>query len=637
MLFSNVVDYLEQLVGIVLTPINPSTSPLIITSVDRSQKKYLLRLESEQKISSRTFRELDEIWQQLALHKYVNVDQALSGVGSSRNQPETILSHFPNVEHFKYLNRKHLLLRSKNTHELGSQKEVTSSDQKILKKLIDHQRMFNVELTRNQLDQNIFKLQESIQQVSSRFPGEPFVFEFNNVLFDLKRLQSEISKTIVSLDVISSEVGATQSFDLKAKDSQMLDLDKLADLSIYTGIDDDDNEDDEPTSDVFQPIFRRQTPTLTLLYDRLFFKEIEMQPAYQRKDRIWPEKLKSKLIESILMGLPLPVFYFGEKPDGNWIVIDGLQRLSTIQDFMLDKFFLKDLEKLESLNGKFFSKLDRTDIRKIKESEITAYVVDASVGSEESVVELFRRINTYGVQLSSQEIRNAMHLGTSVYFLRLLTESQEFKIATDSVVSSKRQKDMELCLGAVAYILNGYQYYGTKSYDEFLRLAMKMLNKEKLVLPDDQGVIDISESSLLVELKKRFSRAVLFAKEIFEDAAFRKNINSNKVEPLSKPLFELLTAIFSSLTLEQMDQVRKSKVNLVDCFYSAIEKDSPAYAQWGSNTFIEAGRGFRYSISQSTGKRITVQYRFSAMIQMIFETTGVQVKMQPMNTEYVNA
>ena len=102
---------------------------------------------------------------------------------------------------------------------------------------------------------------------------------------------------------------------------------------------------------------RQLTPVLSLIYDRLQFGDIELQPDFQRKDRIWKGDKQAKLIESILMGLPLPVFYFAEKPDGSWIVVDGLQRITSVYDFMRGEFPLQKLEVLEQHNTKYFKDL----------------------------------------------------------------------------------------------------------------------------------------------------------------------------------------------------------------------------------------------------------------------------------------
>ena len=644
MQFAEILDQIEKLTGKLLQPINPTTSPIIISNFDRSQEKYYLEIEGDSKQKSRSFKELEEIWTQLILNGYVNVDQALYGAGSSRNQPETVLSYLPNIEYFKYADKKHLLFRRTATHELGTQQEVLTSDQIILKKQIDNQRSFDIEKTAFTLKNNVLLFQEKIKSLAKRFPDEKILSEFENIAFELQSIHSDIAQTIVSLDEENYYAKLKEYSNPEASPLQDTNLDELADSPLFTGIEKepetlDDSSDSALSNDeyVHQPVFRRQTPTLTLLYDRLHFHEIEMQPAYQRSDRIWLPKMKSKLIESILMGLPLPVFYFGEKRDGNWVVIDGLQRLSTIQDFISDSFLLSDLEKIPTLNGKKFSTLSRAEARKLKESEITAYIVDASEGSEEAVIELFHRINTYGVQLSEQEIRNALHLGTSVQFLRLLANSPQFKIATNGVVNKKRQKDIELCLGAIAYMLMGYKTYNEKTYDAFLRKAMKILNEENLEVNEDGRIEDIKRSSLLNNLAFKFTNALLFAKEIFGDATFRKNINSGKSEPLSKPLFELITAVFSNLTSEQMNKIRAHKAKFVSSFFDAIENESITYAKWTSDTYNEKGRGFAYSISQSTSKRVTVLYRFDALINILEISTGASVVINPLAEESSHA
>ncbi|MBK1888600.1 DUF262 domain-containing protein [Undibacterium sp. 14-3-2] len=644
MQFADALDQIEKLTGKLLQPINPTTSPIVISNFDRSQEKYYLQIDGESKQKSRSFKELEEIWTQLILNGYANVDQALYGAGSSRNQPETVLSYLPNIEYFKYADKKHLLFRLSETHELGTQKEVLAADQPILKKQIDTQRSFNIGKTAFTLKTNVLLLEEKIKFLAKRFSNEKFLPELENIAFAFQSIHSDIAEAIVSLD--EKYYGSKSKVYNKSEISLLQDtkLDELADLPLFTGIEKESDITDESLDDeiraesyVHQPVFRRQTPTLTLLYERLQFHEIEMQPAYQRSERIWLPKMKSKLIESILMGLPLPVFYFGEKRDGNWVVIDGLQRLSTIQDFISDKFTLTDLEKIPTLNGKKFSALSRAEARKLKESEITAYIIDASEGSEEAVIELFHRINTYGVPLSEQEIRNALHLGTSVQFLRLLANSPQFKIATNGVVNKKRQKDLELCLGAIAFMLMGFKSYNEKTYDDFLRKAMKILNEESLEVSDDGEIEDVKKSLLLSKLATKFADSLLFAKEIFGDATFRKNVNSGKSEPLSKPLFELITAVFSNLTVDQMEVIRAHKAKFVSNFFEAVENESIEYAVWTSSVYSEKGRGFAYAISQSTSKRVTVLYRFDALINIIKISTGVNVVFSPLIKRETNA
>jgi len=635
MKFEDILDDIEKLVNIPLCSINPSTPKVKIVKFDRLKKNYHLQIENSSKISSRSFSELADIWHNLALHRYVSVDQALYGVGSSRNQPETILSNLPYIQHFKYRNKKHLLLRNKNTHELGTQHELPNTDFKIIKRLIDNHKSINISRINNDFEISIIILEKNINFLKTRYGGDQSIYDLENTLLQLKKIQQEIESTIVSVDD-TKEIENPQETIYSEDEIKSLRPENIIDSPIFTGVDDgnEDNDEDNDENDVstkivdsstlsaierfIRPNFRRQTPTFSLLYERLQFNEIEMQPAYQRKDRIWPPSQRSKLIESILIGLPLPTFYFGERTNGNWIIIDGLQRLTTVQDFLSNKFALRDLEDVK-LNGLKFNELNRLDKRKIREFEITAYIVDTKEDTEKFVIELFHRINTYGMKLSNQEIRTAINLGSSTSYLKYLATRPSFINATNKKVNTDRQKDLELCLAALAYMLLGYKNYEYGKYDEFLGRAMKELNKEDFNLTHDTNNTFFynSKSNLLEKMTSRFLTALDFSSQIFNENAFKKTSMSEKSEPLSKPLFELIVSVFSNLTEVQMDSLKTNKEKFTREFYAAIENDSKEYSKWTSEIYEKKVRGFNYSISQSTGKRVTILYRFDAFIKML--------------------
>jgi hypothetical protein len=99
---------------------------------------------------------------------------------------------------------------------------------------------------------------------------------------------------------------------------------------------------------------------LPSLINRLKYHEI-VNPEFQRNANLWTNKQMSRLIESILLKLPLPVFYFDVSNPEKWIIVDGLQRLSTIKRFFVDKkLVLNHLEFLTDLNGKGYDDLDRS-------------------------------------------------------------------------------------------------------------------------------------------------------------------------------------------------------------------------------------------------------------------------------------
>jgi Protein of unknown function DUF262 len=642
MQFEDILTDIEKLVGLTLNSINPATPGVVLIKFDRAKKNYLLQIEGSPKQFTRTVKELADIWNHLVQQGYVNVDQALFGGGSSRNQPETIFANLPYIQHFKYNNKKHLLLRMQATHEPGTQDELSGSELRIIKKLIDKQKNLNISAVNNEFEGSLRQLEKNIQAIQARNPGDQSIKEFESTLFALKKVQQEIESTIVTLDA-QKEDRKTKKIVTVEDEIRAIKIEDIIDSPIFTGVDDgqEDSDDDEDTKldnigslsfiEKFnKPNFRRQTPTFSLLYDRLTFNEIEIQPEYQRKDRIWSITQKSKLIESILMGLPLPIFYFGERSNGNWIIIDGLQRITTIQDFMQDKFMLRDFEDTK-LNGKKFSDFNRHDVRKIREFEITAYIVDAKEENEKFITELFHRINTFGMKLSHQEIRTAINLGSSVAYLKHLATNTSFINATDNKVNADRQKDLELCLAALAYMLRGYKSYRYGKYDIFLGDAMKDLNRENFTVEYDSNNNPkySSTSIFLGRLTEKFVAALNFSKEIFGEAAFKKIRYPDKGDPLNKPLFELIISVFSNLTPQQMTLIKTNRAIFFEKFYSAIADDSDHYARWESKTYEDKKRGFDYALSQSTGKRVTVLYRFDSFIKIIEESIGCNITFTP--------
>ena len=131
-----------------------------------------------------------------------------------------------------------------------------------------------------------------------------------------------------------------------------------------------------------------------------------MHPDFQR-DFIWPDDKQSKLIESVLMRIPLPVFYLAEDSVGRMIVVDGLQRLSTFQRFVNDKLKLK-LPTQEELNGKRFSELSPKLQNRIEDCNLILYIIDAKV-PERARLDIFERVNG-GVPLTRQQMRNCLYM-----------------------------------------------------------------------------------------------------------------------------------------------------------------------------------------------------------------------------------
>ncbi|EJE8556173.1 DUF262 domain-containing protein [Vibrio vulnificus] len=628
--FKDVLVDIEKLVGKELHSINPKTPSIYVTALDGSLEKYFVSNSPNSKGAARSFRELEDIWNELTIKGFSNVDQALYGGGSSRNQPETVFAHLPYIQHFRYKNRKHLLLRNDAVHELGVLSELQSSELRMVRKKIDNYTALSNQTIADSQASIVQTLKSAFDAVTKKFPGDVIVEEAEKAVNSLLKLNQQVSEAVVTLDGgISSRTDNV--IDVTSSDKS---IDELIDDESLTGIENDVEKEAVGPIHQGKTKIRQLTPVVSLIFDRLSFGEIELQPDFQRKDRVWPEPRKSKLIESILMGLPLPVFYFAERPNGDWIIVDGLQRITTIYDFMRGEFSLNGLEVLDELNGKSFSGLERAEQRKIREYPLTAHLIDMATDKDNIIVELFHRINTYGVKLSEQEIRSALNQGTSVKFLRYLASTPEFKSVTQGKIKPDRQKDMELCLSALSFMLNGYKKFDNQ-YNKYLSDAMEGMNAHDIKL-DDESLLDEGMSKLSAEhspvyslIADKFKNGLKIAEDVFGDYAFKKIPDSAKKVPISKPLFELIVTYFSELSEEQAQQVVSRSDELIDMLYEAIDKDSADYADWESQKYEKEGRGLQYSISQSTGKNVTVRFRFESFREILKQSTGVDVELSP--------
>lgn len=254
---------------------------------------------------------------------------------------------------------------------------------------------------------------------------------------------------------------------------------------------DDEAEFLDPIMEPFNPADIEiivESKSLYSLVARMEHDEIDMNTDFQRHADLWDNKKMSRLIESILIRLPLPAFYFDISDDDKWLIVDGLQRLSAIRKFMIDKTLrLRGLEFLVELNGKKYDQIHRNYQRRLNECQITAYMIKA--GTPEDVkYSVFRRINTAGLTLNNQEIRNALIPGKDRRFLTKLASDPDF--ITMMGDQSKRMKDQELVLRFWAFYRFDYLDEGNKKeMASFLDKAMKDLSHIKQV--DRPEVVEI--------------------------------------------------------------------------------------------------------------------------------------------------
>ncbi|WP_375311067.1 DUF262 domain-containing protein [Bradyrhizobium sp. A5] len=329
--------------------------------------------------------------------------------------------------------------------------------------------------------------------------------------------------------------------------------------------------------------------TIDLIIRRIDHGEVDLAPEFQRRARVWHPRRKSQLIESLLLRIPLPVFYVAANQRDDWAVVDGLQRLTTIFDFMKGVFPLTGLEYLDALDGLTFGRLDRSMQRRIEETELVINVIQPGT-PEEVMINIFKRINTGGTPLTGQEIRNALHKGPVREFLRGLADSAEFKSATDNRVRDERMDAQEMVLRFLAFRITPWTEYKVNDLDAFLNDAMLQLNAMPQEGRDRLGM--------------EFRRAMKAATSIFEGDAFRKpRILGGGRNPVSKPLFEAWSVNLACLNDNAISRLVEQRQAVRDGF-QALVRDDPEFV---------------IAISYSTGVPRRVSTRFGEVGRLVHQ------------------
>ena len=329
------------------------------------------------------------------------------------------------------------------------------------------------------------------------------------------------------------------------------------------------------------------TVNLGLLLDDLEDKKIKMDPEFQRDSNVWTNIQKSRLIESVLLGLPLPSFYFSEDPNTNQLlVVDGLQRLCTFTDFCLDKKLkLKGLQFLTSLEGCTYDDLDRSHIRRIKSLKITLNTLRNNTPQRVKFV-IFQRVNTAGVPLTPQEMRNALYQKKATDLLRSMVALNSFKDATGGKIPSKRMTDCDFANRFLAFYLCRQDYDG--NLDGFMGDALEKVNKMSQEEIDD--LLRIFDSSMSV------------CYHLLGSTAFKRPNpeNSGSFLKINKAIYEVLSVSIASLSSSEQAVLLQRKTQFQNEIYSLFTQED----------FIK-------SITSGTAKVSQVDYRHSKVQQLI--------------------
>lgn len=279
-------------------------------------------------------------------------------------------------------------------------------------------------------------------------------------------------------------------------------------------------------------------------------KRIILDSDFQRES-VWKPIQKAELIESILMGLPLPIFYFNQDKMGRLIVVDGRQRLTALFEFMDDAWALKNLKVLSELNGKHFSDLDPIVQSQIEDYQIQAHVIQPPT-PDRIKFDIFDRVNRAGTQLNKQEIRNALYQGKSTELLNQVVKTDIFETATEKAfVSNPRMKDKYIVLRYIAFHLyfenkllpDGNKYEYKNDIDELLGIAMEHINNM-----DDAEVRDLYQL-IINSLEKTV--------DILGENAFRMVRVNGSRSPINMNVFETVMYLMSKVDANEKDKNKK--------------------------------------------------------------------------------
>lgn len=299
--------------------------------------------------------------------------------------------------------------------------------------------------------------------------------------------------------------------------------------------------------------------------------DLELQPEYQRKYVSTP-KIASKLIESVLMDVPIPVIYLAEEQDGSYSVIDGQQRLTSFLSFINGKYPNGDIFKLtglkvfKELNRKPFTDLDKEFQNKIRKTTLHTIVIKKE-SNEDVKFEIFERLNTGSIKLNEDEIRNTVYRGEYIKLLAELEENDTFH----KIVQKDNYKNRMIYRGMILRFFA----ISEKSYFNYQPSMKQFCNKElrdnRYLLPDKAK-----------EYRNRFLDCLDLVKVVFGDTAFRRYIPSNNEEQgywtttrINMALFDIQMCGFVNYSkneiLRNADYIREAMLELMTNNQSFID------------------------------------------------------------------
>jgi len=332
--------------------------------------------------------------------------------------------------------------------------------------------------------------------------------------------------------------------------------------------------------------------TIGQLVEMLRNNLIDLTPEFQRNPDLWGKKKKSQLVESILLGLPLPSFYFYiDDINKKWVVIDGLQRLCALKSFMIDQdLSLSGLEFLENkyLN-KCFKDFDYYDQLSISMHPVTLNVLTGDTSAEARYI-IFQRVNSKATTLNPEEMRNALYRGKATSLISDICSLPLFCELVTNFVSTKRMKEKGFASQFITFYVNNLDIMNWSKLDLFIGSTMNYINHH---FSDDD----------VAEILDGCNNALNICKQLLGIGAFRNPSQGNKKKPIAISIFVMLTVSIARLTDEEQKKL-VSRASEFNRNYLSIFED----------TIL-----LKY-LSDGTGKKTAIQYRLNKMNQVLSQT-----------------
>ncbi|MEX1363434.1 MAG: DUF262 domain-containing protein [Nannocystaceae bacterium] len=309
-----------------------------------------------------------------------------------------------------------------------------------------------------------------------------------------------------------------------------------------------------------------------------------LDPDFQR-GYVWKLDKQSRLIESVLMRFPLPVFYVAEDDEGRLVVVDGRQRLTTLQRFMENKFALQLPDRPE-IDGKRFEDLDMRLQNRVEDCQLLFYIIDRSV-PERARLDIFERVNG-GEVLTRQQMRNAIYNGPATMFLREEAESDLFVEATGGSLNKAKMLDREFVNRFCSFAtLDLGEYRG--DMDAWLALSLRKLNK--------------ASEAEREALRARLRRTLRNNLHVFGKHAFRKHTSLDQTRSV------INASLFDVMSVGLCDMNEKRVADRADALRAAL------WLRMKDETFIKA-----ITYSPNTPKQVRGRFEIArAMFAEVFD------------------